>query len=171
MGTFGHSQGAGGAINALIKSAGTIKTVMPIELPGQAFCSIPIDCPDTALITAGSIFLLDGSLDIPISPPTQPASATGLQSIAAFYSATPADIIKVKGTLIGPTHCDVQGVPNCTPTTVPCLLGVYGYLGYPTAWMVFQLQGDSFAHGAFINSTGEMFSETKNWQLVASTVP
>jgi hypothetical protein len=170
IGAFGHSQGAGGAINALIKSAGAIKTVMPIELPGQAFCSIPIDCPDTAHITAGSIFLLDGSLDVPISPPTQPASATGLQSVAAFYSAVPAGVTKVKGTLIGPTHCDVQGVPNCTSTTIPCLLGVYGYLGYPTAWMVFQLQGDSLAHGAFVNSTGEMFSETTNWQLVASNV-
>jgi hypothetical protein len=171
IGSFGHSQGAGGAINAMIKSAGTIKTVMPIELPGQAFCSIPINCPNTALLTTGSIFLLDGSLDVPISPPTQPASATGLQSIAAFYSAVPAGIIKVKGTLIGPTHCDVQGAPNCMPATIPCFLGVYGYLGYPTAWMMFQLQGDSVAHGAFVTGTGEMFSETKNWQLVASNVP
>ncbi len=77
----------------------------------------------------------------------------------------------MKGTLIGPTHCDVQGVPNCTASTVPCFLGVYGYLGYPTAWMMFQLQGDSLAHGAFVSGTGEVFSETKNWQLVASNVP
>ncbi len=80
-------------------------------------------------------------------------------------------IVKVKGTLIGPTHCDVQGVPNCTATTVPCFLPAYGYLGYPTAWMMFQLQGESLAHGAFVSGTGEMFSETKNWQLVASSVP
>src|SRR5205809_5489380 len=72
VGSFGHSQGAGGAINAMIKSAGKIKTVMPIELPAQAFCSIPIDCPNTALLTTGSTFLVDGSLDIPISPPTEP---------------------------------------------------------------------------------------------------
>jgi hypothetical protein len=49
--------------------------------------------------------------------------------------------------------------------------GVYGYLGYPTAWFMFQLQGDSYAHGAFVNPTGEMFSETKNWERVASNVP
>src|SRR5579859_7796630 len=110
-------------ISALIKSAGLIKTVMPIELPAQSFCLIPADCPDTSHITQGTIFLLDGSLDIPISPPTQPGSATGLQSIAAFYNAVPAGIVKVKGTLIGPTHCDVQGSPNCTAATVPCLLG------------------------------------------------
>ena len=171
VGSFGHSQGATGAINALIKSAGTIKTVMPIELPGQAFCSNPLNCADTSHLTQGSIFLVDGSLDIPISPPTQPASATGLQSIAAYYSAVPAGIVKVKGTLIGPTHCNVQGVPNCTPATVPCFLGVYGYLGYPTAWMMFQLQNDNLARGAFVSGTGEMFTETKNWQLVSSTVP
>src|SRR5882762_5593990 len=87
VGSFGHSQGATGAINAQIKSAGTIKTVMPIELPGQAFCSNPLNCADTSHLTQGSIFLVDGSLDIPISPPTQPATATGLQSIAAYYSA------------------------------------------------------------------------------------
>jgi hypothetical protein len=171
VGAFGHSQGAGGSINALMQSAGVIKTVMPIELPAQAFCLILPDCPDTSHITQGSIFLIDGSLDIPISPPTQAASATGLQSIAAFYDAVPAGIVKVKGTLIGPTHNDVQGSPTCTGATVPCLLGVYGYLGYPTAWMRFQLQGDAYAHGAFVNRTGEIFAEPANWQYVASNVP
>jgi hypothetical protein len=170
IGAFGHSQGATGAINALQKSAGTIKTVMPIELPEQLFCSSPQNCADTSTLTLGSIFLIDGSSDILISPPTQPASATGLQSIAAYYSAVPAGIMKVKGTLIGPTHCDVQGSPNCTAATIPCLLGVYGYLGYPTAWMMFQLQNDNYARGAFVNGTGELFSETTNWQLVASTI-
>ena len=101
----------------------------------------------------------------------QPASATRLQSIAAYYSAVPVGVIKVKGTLIGPTHCDVQGVPTCTPTTVPCFLGVYGYLGYPKAWMMFQLQNENLAGGAFVNGTGEIFVETTNWQLVASNVP
>ena len=171
VGSFGHSQGATGAINALIKSAGMIKTVLPIELPGQQFCASPLNCTDTSHLTQGSIFLVDGSLDIPISPPTQPASATGLQSIAAYYSAVRVGVIKVKGTPIGPTHCDVQGVPTCTPTTVPCFLGVYGYLGYPTAWMMFQLQNDNLTGGAFVNGTGEIFFETTNWQLVTSNVP
>ena len=37
IGSFGHSQGAGGAIQALLKSAGSIKTVVPIELPAQVW--------------------------------------------------------------------------------------------------------------------------------------
>ena len=35
VGAFGHSQGATGAINAMVKSGGTIKTVIPIELPSR----------------------------------------------------------------------------------------------------------------------------------------
>ncbi|HTT32456.1 MAG TPA: hypothetical protein VMH48_02540 [Methylomirabilota bacterium] len=171
VGAFGHSQGATGAINALKKSGGTIKTVMPIELPAQQFCSSLLNCADTSTLTQGTIFLIDGSLDFPISPPTQPATATGLQSIAAYYSAAPAGIIKVKGTLIGPSHADLEGSPTCSTVPLGCVLGVYGYLGYPTAWMMFQLQSDSYAHGAFVSGTGEIFSETTNWQYVASNVP
>jgi hypothetical protein len=171
VGAFGHSQGATGAINAMIKSSGTIKTVLPIELPAQVFCSNPLNCADTSNITSGSIFLVDGSADIPISPPTQPPATPGLQSIAAYYNAVPPGVAKVKGTLIGPTHNDIQGQPNCTAATIPCIKGVYGYLGYPTAWMMFQLQADPLAHSAFVNTTGEIFTETKNWQLVASNIP
>jgi len=46
-----------------------------------------------------------------------------------------------------------------------------GILGYPTAWFMDQLQGDSYAHGAFVSGTGEMFSETTNWEYVASNIP
>lgn len=171
VGAFGHSQGATGAINAMKKSAGIIKTAMPIELPAQIFCSTPQNCADTSTLTQGSIFLIDGSLDIPFSPPTQPASATGLQSLAAYYDATPAGIIKAKGTLIGPSHADVEGSPTCSTVALGCVLGVYGYLGYPTAWMRFQLQNDSYAHGAFVNGSGELFSETTNWHHVATNIP
>jgi hypothetical protein len=171
VGAFGHSQGATGAINAMLFPGSPIKTVMPIELPAQIFCSTPQNCTDTSRISAGSIFLIDGSLDIPISPPTQLPGTTGEQSIAAYYTAVPAGLSKVKGTLIGPSHADVQGSPTCAGVSIGCVLGVYGYLGYPTAWMRFQLQNDSYAHGAFVNGTGEIFSETANWQYVASNVP
>jgi hypothetical protein len=173
IGAFGHSQGAGGAIRAFLASAGTIKTVVPIELPAQVWCTYGPKCIDTKNLMSGSIFFIDGSKDIPISPPTQPAWYIGEQSIEAYYDATPASVEKVKGTIIGPGHNDIQGQPQC-PTTriVPgCNNGVYGYLGYPTAWFMDRLQGDAYAHGAFVNRTGEMFSETTNWELVASNIP
>lgn len=116
------------------------------------------------------MFFIDGSADVPISPPTQPAFLPGEQSIAAYYNATPSNVPKLKGTLRGPSHNDVQGQPDCTKVPIGCVNGVYGYLGYPTAWFMDRLQGDAFAHGAFINGTGEMFSETTNWELVASNI-
>jgi hypothetical protein len=171
IGALGHSQGASGAINALIKSGGTIKTVMPIELPAQTWCSSPINCVDTQHLTSGSVFFIDGSTDLLISPPTQLPVVTGEQSIDAYYNAVPGGVAKLKGTLIGPNHNDVQGQPDCSTVPIACVNGVYGYLGYPTAWMMDRLQGDVFAHGAFVSGTGEMFSETKNWELVASNIP
>jgi hypothetical protein len=173
IGAVGHSQGAGGVINALIKSSGSIKikTVIPIELPAQYFCFCsPSDVIDTSKITQGSVFFVDGSLDF-VSPPKQDPSAQGLQSIAAFYDAVPNSVRKLKGTLIGPTHNDISGQPSCATAVPPCVNGVYGYLGYPTAWMMDQLQGDSFAHGAFVHGSGEMFSQTKNWEFVESNIP
>ena len=170
IGAMGASQGASCAINALIKSGGVIKTVIPIELPVQIWCSTLINCTDTSHLTTLSVFFVDGSLD-PVSPPDQDASPTGLQSIAAYYSAVPAGVVKLKGTLIGPTHNDVTGQPDCTHAKQPCIFGVYGYLGYPTAWMMDRLQGNASAHAAFVNGTGEMFSQTKNWQFVASNIP
>jgi hypothetical protein len=171
IGAFGHSQGAGGAINAVIKSGGTIKTVIPIELPAQVWCTTPPNCIDTHNLTTGSVFFIDGSLDIPISPPTQPPQVTGEQSIDAFYKAVPNSVAKLKGTLLGPSHNDVTGQPDCKTAVQPCINGVYGYLGYPTAWMMYQLQNDNYAHGAFVNGSGEMFSQTLNWELVSSNLP
>jgi len=171
IGSFGHSQGATGSINALIKSAGGIKTAIPIELPAQFWCSSGANCADTSKMTSGSIFLIDGTADGIISPATQASWVVGEQSIDAYYKAAPSGILKVKGTLIGPNHNDVQGQPDCSSVPIGCVNGVYGYLGYPTAWFMYQLQADTYAKGAFTNGTGEMFFETKNWQLVGSNVP
>jgi hypothetical protein len=165
IGSFGHSQGAGGAINALLNSNSLIKTVFPIELPAQIWGC----CLNTANLTSGSIFFVDGSADF-ISPPEQPNNFGGLQSIDAYYQAVPNSVPKLKGTLIGPNHNDIQGQPDCAQASFPCVNGVYGYLGYPTAWFMDQLQGDTYAHGAFISGTGEIFFQTTNWEKVASNI-
>ncbi len=173
IGALGHSQGATGAINAMIKSGGSIKTVIAIELPKQFFCSSSVNCTDTKNLTAGSVFFIDGSED-GISPPTQYSWESGEQSIKAYYDATPSGIAKVKGTLIGPDHLDLIGQPDCPKDwkrlLFMCTDGVYGYLGYPTAWMMAQLQGDSYAAGALTKSGGEIFSETTNWEYVESNI-
>jgi hypothetical protein len=169
IGSFGASQGAGGAINAMIKSGGRIKTVVPIEFPSRIWCTLGPECADTKKISFGSIFLIDGSADA-ISPPTQPSFVPGVQSIAAAYEAVPEGVEKVKGTLEGPNHNDITGQPSCQQAKWPCANGVYGYLGYPTAWMMAQLQGDTYARSAFVQGSGEMFAQTTNWEYVASNL-
>jgi hypothetical protein len=173
IGAAGHSQGASGVINAMMKSNGAITTTIPIELPAQMWCATNTPtCADTRNLTGGSMFLVNGTADGVISPSTQllPWQTAGLQSNAAYYDAAPASVAKVWGTLIGPNHNDVQGQPDCAAASSPCVNGVYGYLGYPTAWLMDRLQGDTYAHGAFITGTGELFHETTNWSNQASNI-
>ncbi|MBV8136381.1 MAG: hypothetical protein JO121_12245, partial [Deltaproteobacteria bacterium] len=107
VGGIGHSQGAGGVTRAMIASNGKISTIIPLELPGQQFCfCAPNQVLDTASIQQGSVFFVDGTNDIPISPPTQlqPPQLVGEQSLAAFYAAVPSTVPKLTASLIGPTH-------------------------------------------------------------------
>jgi hypothetical protein len=175
VGSIGHSQGAAGALNAMLKSGGSIRTAVPIELPGQVWCllSLGVRCMDTRNLTSGAVFFVNGSADTWISPSTQPLPwwLVGLESNSAYYEATPPSITKVWGTLRGPDHNDVQGQPDCVAAAKPCVDGVYGYLGYPTAWLMDQLQGDTLAHRAFVNGTGEIFGETTNWSNQRSNIP
>ncbi len=174
IGAVGHSQGAGGAVRAMIASNGLISTVIPIELPGQQFCfCAPSEVLDTANIMQGSVFFVDGSNDIPVSPPIQlqPPQQIGEQSLAAFYGAVPNNVPKLTATLLGPSHNDISGQPGCdTAAAQPCVVGVYGYLGYPTAWMADRLGLDPGAHAAFINGSGEIFFQTSHWAFVQSNI-
>ena len=174
IGAIGHSQGAGGVVRAMIASNGLIITAIPIELPGQQFCFCGSNVLDTATITQGSVFFVDGSNDIPVSPPIQfkPPSQIGLQSLAAFYGAVPNSVPKLTATLLGPSHNDISGQPGCnTAVAQPCVVGVYGYLGYPTAWMADRLGLDPSAHAAFISGSGEIFFQTSHWAFVQSNIP
>lgn len=172
VGAVGHSQGASGVLNAMRDSAGAITTAVPLEIAGQVFCLVSQVCADSRKLTGGSVFYVNGSADTVISPSKQalPWQVVGLQSNAAYYDATPASVSKVWATLNGANHNDVQGQPDCAKASKPCGNGVYGYLGYPTAWLVAQLQGDGVARQAFVNGTGELFQETQNWANQSSSI-
>jgi hypothetical protein len=166
IGAAGHSQGAAGAINAMNTSNGQIRAALAIHLPFNFACVLP--CVDEQKLigaTAGSIFYVSGTLD-PISPDTQLLPGP-LNSNMAFYSATPAALTKVKAILKGGAHDDVTGKPTCT---LLCSNGVYGYLGYPTAWLMWRLRDAADGRDAFKSPDGEIFQETQNWQGVASNV-
>jgi len=165
VGVMGHSQGATGVLNALMKSGGAVRTAIPIELPAQRWCSDAISCTDARALSAGSVFYLNGSADTLISPSTQvaPWRIAGQQSNQGYYDASPRSVGKLFATLIGPNHNAVQGQPDCSGASAPCVNGVYGYLGYPTAWMMAQLRDDALASAAFARG-GEIFRQDSNWQ-------
>ncbi|MRH93273.1 hypothetical protein GFY24_38660 [Nocardia sp. SYP-A9097] len=156
----------------MTNSGGRIKTAVPIEMPIQALCANGSWCPDTRAVVDGSVFLVNGSADFLISPSTQllPAQLIGPQSMQAYYEAIPATIPKAWGTLIGPNHNDVQGQPDCARASFPCTTGVYGYLGYPTAWLAAQLLGDQDAMRAF-TARGEFFAPNPNWANQIADIP
>ena len=74
------------------------------------------------------------------------------------------------GQLHDANHNDSQGQPDCAAASDPCGTGVYGYLGYPTAWLRAQLTGDTAARAAFLPKTGELFAPSPNWTNQTSTV-
>jgi hypothetical protein len=170
MGAAGHSQGASGAANAMLKSRGAVQTAVLFHLPQQAFCDPAPSCLSTADLTAarsGSLFYVSGSKDFIISPDWLPGGGGKLNSLRAYYEATPSGLVKAKAILNGGDHNDLLGRPDCPGGQFGCSAGVSGYLGYPTAWLVWRLNGDDLA-GAF--SQGGELQRSRNWAGVRTNV-
>lgn len=162
VGAMGHSQGASGAINAMRKSDGLIETTILFHIPENGCWTCPPETPtgESGLdeITWGSVYFVTGSNDPPIS------SAAGNKW---WYEELPDSIPKARGRLVGPSHNDITGQPGCQPGTA-CFNGVYGYLGYPTAWLMDRLQNDRFARGGFVSEgSGEIF-QNGHWDNVVT---
>ncbi|MFI6323001.1 alpha/beta hydrolase [Nonomuraea sp. NPDC050556] len=133
----GHSQGAGGSVNAANLSGGLVTTVVPIALPapiwvspGDAFSVAALPCP---------VFFMSGTSDWIISPSS---AVTGYYNQAAHGAA--------KAMLKGAGHNDIQNTGG-------------GFLGYLTAWLMYQLRGDALARGAFVGSPPQLLADTA-WQ-------
>lgn len=176
VGVAGHSQGATGAANAMLKSKGVIKTTIAFQLPAQLWCSPADLClltPDLKAAQSGSIFYVGGTLDALISPDWQFGS-TPLNSLTAYYNATPSKLLKAKGLVKLANHNDILGKPDCRSAaqsvTLTCTFGVYGYRGFPTAWLAWQLQDSKEAGKAFRSKRGEFFS-AKAWHSQVSNLP
>ncbi len=175
IGVAGHSQGATGAANAMLKSKGAIKTTIAFQLPAQLWCSPADLClltPDLKAAKSGSIFYVGGTLDALISPDWQFGSDR-LNSLNAYYEATPSKLLKAKGLVKWANHNDILGKPDCRSAaqnvSSTCTSGVYGYRGFPTAWLAWQLQGSKEAGEAFQRKKGEFFT-AKAWHSQLSNV-
>ncbi len=175
IGAVGHSQGADGAAQALLTADAEgsthrfIRTLVPIELPGQQWTCFGDSDPscaaaesfDSKTLVHGSVFFVDGSKDTLIAPAIQSASASGEQSVKAYYDATPAMTPRARGTLVGADHNDIQD--HCTVGFGCAGVGPKGYLGYVTAWLVGQLRGDLQARSVFAGER-PTFDRDPGWQ-------
>jgi hypothetical protein len=137
VGAVGHSQGAGGAVNATNRSRGLVRTTVPVALPDERLVS-PGDEYDVARLRRPVLFL-GGGLDLVISPPT---------TIRGFYDR--ADGPAAMAVLTGAGHNTIQGTGGeLTP--------------YLTAWLRYQLASDRFAAGAYVGTRPEI-DRNPAWQ-------
>lgn len=141
IGAVGHSQGAGGAVNATTHSGGLIRTTVTYALPAPLWVGAA-DAFDVGQLT-GPSFFIGGQWDVLI------ASATELRK---YYDAAggPAAI----GVINGADHNTIQNAG--TPV-----------LGYVTAWLQYQLRGDAVARGAFAGPTPELLTNS-GWRARAT---
>jgi pimeloyl-ACP methyl ester carboxylesterase len=137
VGAIGHSQGAGGVVNATNNSNGLIKTTIPIALPNQIWVSAGDEYYVQSL--AVPVLFLGGSKDVIIA---SPATLTG------YYSQVPG--AAAVAVLKGADHNTIQNTGG-------------GFLGYITAWMMYALRNDTIARGAFVASPPEINTNTL-WQ-------
>lgn len=134
VGALGHSQGAGGAVNATTKSGGLITTTVPIALTRPLFV-FPEDRFDlTALVDP--VLFLGGGLDLLFAPPF---------TIRAAYDEVP-----------GPAAVAILKLAD--HWTIQASGG--RFLGYLTAWLMYQLQDDPVARAAFVGAPPEINTNT-----------
>lgn len=132
--SVGHSQGAGGAINAATQSANLITATAVLDLPDPWWASRPVDVIDVAQLT-GPTFFMTGADD--------PVSTADPQAEYFDKTAGPA----VRGRLLGVGHnwaADGEG-----------------FRGYLTAWLRFTLSGDQTAARAFVGDSAEILTDPR----------
>ena len=132
----GHSQGAGGSTRAVIANPGLFTTLVTNALPAKVWVSAGQEY-NTANLTRPTFFT-GGATDWLIA---SPSTTTG------YYNAKPG--AAAVAVLKGAGHNNIQGTGG-------------GYLGYVTAWLLYQLQGNTTARQVFVG-TPELLSNT-NWQ-------
>ena len=141
VGALGHSQGAGGALNATILSGGVITSTLTVALPDPFWWSTPV--PNMAAFpSGGQIFFIRGTSDFLA---TESAALN-------WYNPVPGGAAKAAQKSAG--HNEIQNANTRLK-------------GYVTAWMMYTLRGDAYARGAFVGSPPEINTNTAAWQQSA----
>lgn len=162
FGLTGHSQGAATTVLLFSKNNTVFKTFVAVETPLRVAMFIAHLSPDfgaLAKVDHGSIFYIGGGLSH-ISP-----RSTNL----SYYQSTSNNVQKVMGIVSLAKHGDASGTPTC-PVSTPCNLGVYPYLGFPTAWFMWKLQDAADGADAF-RTNGQLEHDKPNWVDVVTNIP
>lgn len=135
VGAAGHSQGATGAVNAMVKSNGVITSAAAVEFVDPFwFFGNTAQMPSWSQVTK-PVFFLSATGD---------GLCTQSQQTTYYNSAAgPA----AKAALKGGDHKVIQKANNAQ-------------LGYFTAWFLYTLQGDATARSAFAGAVPELNGNT-----------
>lgn len=151
--TFGHSQGAGGAVNAAIDSNGLVTSVLTWGFPDPLWWGTPF--PDMSDVDV-PVFFIRGSdfwEDI-ISP--ESTNQTVFNAVTG-----PA----AKATVCG-DEWDLPG-NDCADGDGAAHLNMTNAIGYSTAWLMYTLADGAFdSDDVFVGSTPEIATNGgwENWQ-------
>lgn len=137
VGAMGHSQGAYGALSATSKSQGRISTVVPINLPDPVWLS-PEHATDLTRVLQ-PVFYVGGSDDWLSTP----------AGLLTYLRQIPGS--SVIGLRVGASHETILAPAD-------------RYLGYVTAWLMYQLRDDRIAAQAFEGPAAEI-GGNPSWQL------
>ncbi|MFD4368041.1 alpha/beta hydrolase [Rhodococcus sp. NPDC058521] len=132
IGVLGHSQGAGGAVNATLHSAGRITSTALMNLPDPRWVNGPGHDFDISRLESRT-FMTTGS-DDPVS--------TGAEQSSYFDALR---VPSAKGQLVGVGH-------NWAPDGE-------GFRGYITAWFEHTLRANPEAAAAFVGGSPELLDD------------
>jgi len=157
----GHSQGAGGATRAATNDPALITTLMTFSLPNTEWVAPNPDCPtrqdcmfNPAQLTQPVFFISTHGLeDLVIASP---------ETETAFYNSTTVQAALGIIQNSGGAPADHDSIQNVADGGNP-----QGELGYATAWLAYQLRGDSLASTAFTGPHPELTSNP-NWPCSAT---
>ncbi|MGW5569893.1 hypothetical protein ACWEVD_01725 [Nocardia thailandica] len=151
----GHSQGGSSITNLHVHNNPIFKTYVGIHTAPPffaKFCCGVEPSSYTGATVSGSMFQWSSVND---------------SGTTDWYDAVPANVQKAFALLQYTNHGDVAGLPECPDSG--CAQGAYGYLGYSTAWLMWQLQGARDGQAAFAPG-GEYYLPNPNWARNLSNV-
>jgi hypothetical protein len=155
----GLSQGAGGAVRAATNDPALIKTVLTFSLPNKFWVRPNPGCPTVADCMFDPAALTQPVFFISTHGPFDAVAASPATEQAYLHSTT---VHAALGIIL---YSDHKLADHPSIGTNPG-----GMLGYATAWLEYQLRGDTTAASAFTGAHPELLSNT-NWPGSATKLP